>query len=28
VVVQSGGHMGAFEGRAWIPSRVPAGFDT
>lgn len=27
-VVQSGGHMGAFEGRAWIPSRLPAGFDT
>lgn len=28
VVVQSGGHMGAFEGRAWVPSRLPAGFDT
>ena len=28
VVVQSGGHMGAFEGRAWIPTRLPAGFDT
>lgn len=28
LVVQSGGHMGAFEGRAWIPSRLPAGFDT
>ncbi|WP_236598666.1 DUF2844 domain-containing protein [Ramlibacter monticola] len=27
-VVQSGGHMGAFEGRAWLPSRLPAGFDT
>lgn len=27
-VVQSGGHMGAFEGRAWIPARLPAGFDT
>jgi hypothetical protein len=26
-VVQSGGHMGAFEGRAWLPGRVPAGFD-
>src|SRR4051794_38770549 len=26
-VVQSGGHMGAFEGRAWLPARVPAGFD-
>ncbi|MBK6009278.1 DUF2844 domain-containing protein [Ramlibacter ginsenosidimutans] len=28
LVVQSGGHMGAFEGRAWVPSRLPAGFDT
>lgn len=27
-VVQSGGHMGAFEGRAWLASRLPAGFDT
>jgi hypothetical protein len=27
-VVQSGGHMGAFEGKAWIPARLPAGFDT
>jgi hypothetical protein len=27
LVVQSGGHMGAFEGRAWLPSRLPAGFD-
>ena len=27
-VVQSGGHMGAFEGRAWVPARLPAGFDT
>ncbi len=28
VVVQSGGHMGAFEGRAWLVSKLPAGFDT
>jgi hypothetical protein len=28
VVVQSGGHMGAFEGRAWLISKLPAGFDT
>jgi hypothetical protein len=27
LVVQSGGHMGAFEGRAWLPARLPAGFD-
>jgi hypothetical protein len=27
LVVQSGGHMGAFEGHAWLPSRLPAGFD-
>ena len=27
LVVQSEGHMGAFEGRAWLQSRVPAGFD-
>jgi hypothetical protein len=27
LVVQSGGHMGAFEGRAWVKSRLPAGFD-
>lgn len=27
-VVVSEGHMGAFEGRAWLPSRLPAGFDT
>jgi len=26
-VVQSSGHMGAFEGRAWLPARLPAGFD-
>ena len=27
VVIVSEGHMGAFEGRAWVPSRLPAGFD-
>jgi hypothetical protein len=27
VVIVSGGHMGAFEGRAWLPSRLPAGLD-
>jgi hypothetical protein len=27
-VVLSDGHMGAFQGRAWLPSRLPAGFDT
>ncbi|WP_460890796.1 DUF2844 domain-containing protein, partial [Ramlibacter alkalitolerans] len=27
-VVVSEGHMGAFQGRAWLPSRLPAGFDT
>jgi hypothetical protein len=27
LVVVSSGHMGAFEGRAWLPSRLPAGFD-
>lgn len=26
VVIQSGGHMGAFEGRAWLPGKLPAGF--
>ncbi|MBE7942836.1 DUF2844 domain-containing protein [Ramlibacter aquaticus] len=26
-VVSSSGHMGAFQGAAWIPSRLPAGFD-
>lgn len=26
-VILSEGRMGAFEGRAWLPSRVPAGFD-
>lgn len=27
-VVVSEGHMGAFHGRAWLPARLPAGFDT
>jgi len=27
VVVVSAGRMGAFEGRAWLPPRLPAGFD-
>lgn len=26
VVIQSGGHMRAFEGGAWIPAAFPAGF--
>jgi hypothetical protein len=26
-VIVSTGHMGAFEGRAWLPSRLPPGFD-
>lgn len=26
VVINSGGHMRAFEGSAWIPSEFPAGF--
>lgn len=28
LVVEESGHMGAFEGHAWLPSRLPAGFDT
>lgn len=28
LVIFSGGRMGAFEGRAWIPSLLPAGFET
>jgi len=27
VVIESGGHMGAFEGRGWIPAKLPAGFN-
>lgn len=26
VVIYSGGHMRAFEGSAWIPAELPAGF--
>lgn len=26
VVINSGGHMRAFEGSAWIPAALPAGF--
>ncbi|MDR3412443.1 MAG: DUF2844 domain-containing protein [Formivibrio sp.] len=26
VVIVSAGHMGAFEGKAWIPGKLPAGF--
>jgi hypothetical protein len=26
VVIQSGGHMRALEGRAWIPDQLPKGF--
>ncbi|MRW86539.1 DUF2844 domain-containing protein [Pseudoduganella sp. FT26W] len=28
VVIVSNGHMRAFAGQAWIPSALPAGFDT
>lgn len=28
LVIFSGGRVGAFEGRAWIPSLLPPGFDT
>ena len=28
VVINSGGHMRAFEGSAWIPAQFPAGFST
>ena len=28
VVIFSGGHMRAFEGRAWLPAEFPAGFST
>ena len=27
LVVESSGHMGAFAGRAWLQSKLPAGFD-
>ncbi|RFP14718.1 MULTISPECIES: DUF2844 domain-containing protein [unclassified Duganella] len=28
LVIVSGGHMRAYAGHAWIPSALPAGFDT
>ena len=28
VVILSGGHMRAFEGRAWVPTELPAGVST
>lgn len=28
VVIESGGHMRAYQGRAWIGSALPGGFDT
>jgi hypothetical protein len=28
VVINSGGHMRSFEGSAWIPAELPAGFST
>ena len=28
VTIESGGHMRAYAGRAWVNSRLPAGFDT
>ena len=28
LVIFSGGRPGAFEGRAWLPALLPAGFDT
>ncbi len=27
VIIYSGGRMGAFEGKAWAPALLPAGFD-
>lgn len=27
LVIVSGGHMGSFEGRAWLPAKLPAGFN-
>jgi len=27
LVLVSAGHMGGFEGRAWLPPKLPAGFD-
>jgi hypothetical protein len=28
IVIVSGGHMRAYQGRAWIPSALPSGFST
>lgn len=28
VVIESGGHMRAYAGRAWIPAQLPAGFSS
>ncbi|MBK0393059.1 DUF2844 domain-containing protein [Ramlibacter sp. CrO1] len=28
LMLVSAGHMGAFDGRAWLPPKLPAGFDT
>ena len=28
VVIQSGGHMRSYNGRAWIPDQLPNGFST
>ena len=28
LVIVSGGHMGAFQGQAWLPQKLPAGFNT
>ncbi len=27
VVITTAGHMGALEGRAWVPAKLPVGFD-
>ncbi len=27
VVITTAGHMGALEGRAWLPPKLPSGFD-
>jgi hypothetical protein len=27
LVVQASGHMGAYQGQAWLQSKLPAGFD-
>ena len=28
LVIISGGHMGSFQGQAWLPGKLPAGFNT